>query len=276
MKILTNYHTHTYLCKHAKGTIDEYIQKAISLGYTDIGFSDHCPFTPDLERLIYSKRMNMDDYLNHYLPDLKAAKEKYKGIINVHSAVEVEYFDEFKDFYPVLIKEHDYLVLGQHYFKYNGHYISIYSQLSSQMLEIYCDTVVKALETGYFKILAHPDFFCWGYPFWDEICVEISKKIIDAAIKNNVILEINANGIRNCEKSFRYITIPEKDENNKKKESHSWAYPNIEFFKLCAETDVLVMMNDDAHDPEHIHDENTLKALELAEKLGINLVTKLL
>lgn len=276
MKILTNYHTHTYLCKHAKGTIDEYIQKAISLGYTDIGFSDHCPFTPDLERLIYSKRMNMDDYLNHYLPDLKAAKEKYKGIINVHSAVEVEYFDEFKDFYPFLIKEHDYLVLGQHYFKYNGHYISIYSQLSSQMLEIYCDTVIKALETGYFKILAHPDFFCWGYPFWDEICVEISKKIIDAAIKNNVILEINANGIRNCEKSFRYITIPEKDENNKKKESHSWAYPNIEFFKLCAETDVLVMMNDDAHDPEHIHDESTLKALELAEKLGINLVTKLL
>lgn len=273
MKITTNYHTHTYLCKHATGTIEEYVNRAIELGYTDIGISDHCPFTKELEKLIYSKRMNMDDFVNIYLPDLEAAKEKFKDIINIHRAVEIEYFDEFKDFYPALSNKLDYMILGQHYIKHNNHYISIYSQLSSTMLEIYADTVVEALNTGYFKMLAHPDIFSWGYPFWDDECVKVSKKIIEAAIKNNVVLEINANGIRNCEKSYRYITIP--NEENKKKDIHYWSYPNIEFFKLCAETEVLVMVNDDAHEVVHLHDENTIKAYELAEKLGIKLINKL-
>ena len=273
MKIQTNYHTHTYLCRHAIGTIDDYINRAIELGYTDIGISDHCPFTKELEKLIYSKRMNMDDFINIYLPDLEKAKQKYQGTINVHSAVEIEYFDEFKEFYPQLTEKLDYMILGQHYFKYEGKYLSIYSQLYSEMLEIYCNTVVEALNTGYFKIFAHPDIFNWGYPFWDDECVNVTKRIIEAAINNNVILEINENGIRNCEKSYRYITLPNSE--NKKKEIHSWAYPNIEFFKLCAETKVLVMVNDDAHDPMHIHDDETLKAYELAEKLGLNLVNKL-
>ena len=80
MKITTNYHTHTYLCKHARGTIEDYVDRAIELGYTDIGISDHCPFTQELEKLIYSKRMNMDDFINIYLPELEAAKIKYKDI----------------------------------------------------------------------------------------------------------------------------------------------------------------------------------------------------
>ena len=273
MKITTNYHTHTYLCKHAEGTIEEYVQRAVNLGYTDIGISDHCPLTDDLIKMIYSRRMTMDQYYNDYLPALEACKNKFKGIINVHSAVEVEYFDEMKDFYPELSKTHDYLVLGQHYFKYKDKYISVYSQLSPKMLEIYCNTVIEALNTGYFKVLAHPDFFCWGYPFWDEICVEISKKIIDAAIKNNVILEINANGIRNCEKNHRYITVESKEDS--KKEIHCYAYPNLEFFKLCAETPVLVMVNDDAHSPNNICDEDTIRAYEFAENLGIKLINKL-
>lgn len=273
MKIQTNYHTHTYLCKHATGTIDDYINRAIELGYTDIGISDHCPFTKELEKLIYSKRMDMDEFINIYLPELEKAKQKYKDVINVYSAVEIEYFDEFKEFYPQLIEKLDYLILGQHYFKYEGKYVSIYSQLSSEMLEIYCNTVVEALNTGYFKIFAHPDIFNWSYPFWDDECVNVTKRIIEAAIKNNVILEINANGIRNCEKFHRYITIPSNDR--KKKDVHNSAYPNVEFFKLCAETNVLIMVNDDAHDPMHIHDEETLKSYELAEKLGLNLVNKL-
>ena len=35
------------------------------------------------------------------------------------------------------------------------------------------------------------------------------------------------------------------------------------------------MINDDAHDPDHLSDESTIKAYELAEKLGLNIVNKL-
>ncbi len=38
-----NYHTHTYLCGHAYGEIEEYIKNAIEGGITELGFSDHMP-----------------------------------------------------------------------------------------------------------------------------------------------------------------------------------------------------------------------------------------
>ena len=41
-----NYHTHTYRCQHAYGSEREYIEAAIRMGITELGFSDHvpCPF----------------------------------------------------------------------------------------------------------------------------------------------------------------------------------------------------------------------------------------
>ena len=42
-------HNHTTLCNHATGTMEEYIQKAISLNIDIFGFSDHAPmdFEPE-------------------------------------------------------------------------------------------------------------------------------------------------------------------------------------------------------------------------------------
>ena len=39
-----NYHTHTYRCRHAIGSEEEYIRKAIDGGLKVLGFSDHTPF----------------------------------------------------------------------------------------------------------------------------------------------------------------------------------------------------------------------------------------
>ena len=65
-KITTNYHTHTYLCKHAVGTIEDYIKRAIDLGYEELGFSDHFPFPKILSDAIYSLRMSEEDYVKYY------------------------------------------------------------------------------------------------------------------------------------------------------------------------------------------------------------------
>lgn len=273
MKTKTNYHTHIYLCKHAIGDINDYAEKAINLGYEELGISDHCPLTDELVRKIYSRRMTLEQYYQTYLPSLEENKLRYKDQLTILGALEAEYFEEMLDFYPKALKDLDYLILGQHYFKYNNRFISVYSQLSSEMVRTYCDTLCKAMDTGYFKIVAHPDLFCWGYPFWDDFCVEITNRIIESAIKNNVILEINANGIRNCENTFRYTTHP--SSKNPRKEEHHYAYPNYEFFKLVAQSDALVIINDDSHDPEHLYDKYTIQAFEFAEDLGINVINSI-
>ena len=39
--MIANYHTHTVLCRHAKGDIHEYVDTAIQNGLKILGFSDH-------------------------------------------------------------------------------------------------------------------------------------------------------------------------------------------------------------------------------------------
>lgn len=272
MQIKTNYHTHCYLCRHAEGTIEDYIKRAIELGYSEIGISDHGPLTDHLEETLFSRRMDHNEFEQIYLPDLFSAIDKYKDQIKVYSAIEIEYFDELIPYYPRMKKTLDYLILGQHYFIHDGHYISVYSQLDYVMIEEYADTLVKAMDTGYFKILAHPDIFAWGYPLWDDLCIELSKKIISSAIKNDCLLEINSNGIRNCERKHRYTIGREEGVTE---EVHRWAYPNYEFFKLAKEMGAKIIINEDCHEPCQLSDEATQAAYEFAKKLGIEPVKSL-
>ena len=55
--IKTNYHTHYSICKHAVGSLEEYILKAIELGYEEFAVTEHIPFPKEMRAVISSKRM---------------------------------------------------------------------------------------------------------------------------------------------------------------------------------------------------------------------------
>ncbi len=42
--MLVDYHTHTNLCKHADGVAEDYVRKALDLGFDEVGCSGS--FTP--------------------------------------------------------------------------------------------------------------------------------------------------------------------------------------------------------------------------------------
>ena len=42
--MLTNYHTHTFRCQHANGTVEDYVREAIAKGFDILGMSDHVPY----------------------------------------------------------------------------------------------------------------------------------------------------------------------------------------------------------------------------------------
>ena len=46
-KKISSFHTHTYLCNHAQGTVTDYYSVAVSEGCSALGFSDHCPYPND-------------------------------------------------------------------------------------------------------------------------------------------------------------------------------------------------------------------------------------
>lgn len=260
--ISTNFHTHTYLCKHAEGKPLDYARLAYRLGYDEIGFTDHGPLISEIYNNLVTRRMDFKQYRNIYLPDLLEAKKVYKDQIKVYSGLEIEYFDQMKDVYPKFLKDLDYLLLGQHYFLSQNKYCSVYNKLTDEQIVDYTNHVIKGIETGCFKILAHPEIFAWQRK-WDEHCEKQATAIILAAVKNNVVLEINANGIRN---SLRHKKV--YDFNGQK----SYAYPRYEFWLLVKKLNAKVIVNDDAHYFCNLHDSFTEEAYEMARNLGLNLV----
>lgn len=266
-KIESNYHTHTFLCKHAIGDVEDYVKRAIQLGYHTIAITDHGPFTKELQKKLASRRMSIEQYDEIYLDHLQRARNNYKSEIKVLFGVEIEYMEELKALYEKFKKELDLLVLGQHYIFVNGKYISIFDHpLTEDEIEIYTNTVVKGLETGLFKILAHPEIFAWNIKDWDKKCEEVSKKIIASAIKNNVVLEINVNGIRNS--YYQDKVFYQNGEIN-------FPYPRREFWLLAKQMNARIIINDDAHAPNRIQDKYTLAIYEEAEKIGVNVLTKI-
>ena len=248
---MENYHTHTYLCHHAKGTIEDYVLKAIDLGFTDLGISDHGPL--DNAGFI---RMTLDEFYNKYIPEFKNCKEKYKNI-NLYLGLEMEYFYGRDSYYKELLNSCDYLILGNHYYSGFIHKddTSSYACNTIDRLEEYVKLIEDALSTGFFKILAHPDIFLAGYPIWDSNVEEAVRRICLACVKNYVYLECNCNGYTKGEKDF--------------KEFKDYMYPNYHFFKIASEYKNLeFIVSSDAHNPEDL-DKNLSRGYELLNSLGI-------
>ena len=260
MSIKDNFHTHIYLCKHAVGNTENYVKKAINLGYESIGISDHGPILEHYKEKFYSRRMNFDEYYNIYLKEIEEAKKDFGEQINVLGAVEIEYYDDMLDIYHNTLKELDYLILGQHNIKLpNGTFKTVYQCNSTEHLELYTDSVIKGLNTGFFSILAHPDIFMMFYQKWDNSAILSAKKIIEASIKNNVLLELNANGIRKG-----LITTTEG--------LRTYKYPRIEFWRLVATyKNAKIIVSDDAHEVHHLKDEATIEAYKIANELKLNI-----
>ena len=239
----SNYHTHTYRCNHATGTILDYVEEAIEANIDEIGISDHMPHPgkniDNYHRMAYE---DLEDYFNK----IKEAKLKYGDKISIKKSIECEYFRDFSWLYEELKNKYkvDYLALGVHFFPYKGEWVYIGSiELTPEILDIYADFVVEAIKSGYFSYLAHPDLFGMTYRDWDEYAIKASRKILKAAEEGGVVLEININGMRRQRVKY----------NN----GERYQYPIEEFWELSKEYKVKRIIGIDAHNPREMHDLST-------------------
>lgn len=253
-----NYHTHTYRCNHAKGTEEEYTLEAIKKGLSILGFSDHAPFRGDM----FEMRMAFSE-LDEYVNILKNLREKYTKKIDIKLGVEIEYDSGYNAYYEELLGKYnlDYLLLGQHFFTINNTFYNTYSLSDTKQYINYANTVVEAMNTGYFKALAHPDVIFVNDLKWDINCDKAVDIIINNAIKKDFILELNANGIRNGKTKFS--------------DGYRLAYPNENFWKQMANSNIKVIINSDCHNPEDMWDINMEKAYKMAKEYNLNTITEI-
>ena len=245
--MLANYHTHTVRCHHAIGTEREYIEEAISAGLTTIGFSDHCPYLYP-EGKSSNMRMTFDE-ISGYFETLRALAKEYSDKIKVLIGFECEYFEDTFENTMKLIKSYmpDYLILGQHFIgKEWEQCFSTAPSYDPGLLKEYADEVIKAINTGYFSYIAHPDVY--NYKPDDVYCEEMSR-ICKEAKRLNIPLEINLLGLRTGRN-----------------------YPDRRFWKIAGEIGNTAILGCDAHAPQMVNPSDIIdKAIKLASENNIKI-----
>lgn len=250
VEIKSNYHTHTYLCGHAGGSVDDYVRTAVNNGLEVLGMSDHF-VSPDPSCTAF---INFETLDTKYLQPIRAARKAYGDRIKILSAVEIEYFYGHADYYKKLLDNLDYLVLGQHEFFYNGaRYNSFEDGKSEDVIVGYFKSVNDGLKTGFFSVLAHPDLIFYRSP---EITKKIEKALettVRTAVDCGVALELNANGVR----------------------SHKFKYPTDLLIELCKKHNAKVVVSSDCHSPDALCDEYMKRLYGYAVKSDLNVTNKL-
>ena len=249
-----NYHNHTYRCGHASGTEEEYIRKAISEGITTIGFADHTPYV-FREGFVSYSRMPLSE-IDDYFDTLLALRDKYRGYIDVKIGFETEYYPRYFDRLVEIYRKYplDYIIYAGHQIGNEGDedcFCGFDKTDSPCRLTAYTDMAIRAMETGRFTYLAHPDMM--NFVGDRDLYREESARLIRAAKHMSVPLEINLNGIRDR----RY-------------------YPNDDFWQVAGWLGADAVIGFDAHMVHHVADRDEIIAgIRYADKFGVNLLDEL-
>lgn len=250
--MIANYHTHTWRCKHASGEEKEYVESAIKGGLKILGFSDHTPM-PYEGGYVSSTKMDLNQ-LEDYVDTVLKLKDAYRGDIEIHLGLEVEYYPKYFDAllqitgqYPI-----EYFLLAQHYL---GNEIDDFfcgrPTEDEKKLETYCKQTMEALRTGRFLYFAHPDFF--NFTGDGKVYEKQIKELCFLAKERKIPLEIN------------FLGIWDKRH-----------YPNRRFWKIAGEVGNTVIFGADAHSPEKVWNPEALKEAEkIVKDYGLRLTDTL-
>ena len=210
----SNLHTHTKYCD-GKNTPEELVKKAISLGFSSIGFSGHGYTSFD------NSFCMSNENTQKYLKEIKTLKEKYKDKIEIFVGLEADLYSEYDK------KAFDYTIGSCHYIKVNNEYLCVdeSEEAMRKIVALYFDNNYLKYTSAYYETIAKlpsisPDIighfdivtkFNEGNKYFDET----DKKYLDSAfcaideiLKSSDLFEINTGPICRGYKTTLYPAIP--------------------------------------------------------------------
>ena len=235
---LTDYHTHSYRCGHAIGTMDEYIESAISKGIEEIGLTDHLHlyFEPPARR---DPRWAMAE--EHYPPhyeEMLELRERFRGKINVRVSVEADYVQGHEDTLRDILDsyEFDYVLGGIHFM--DGWLIDdpdqahrYHEERVAEIYRRYFANVQRAMRLGVFDIIAHFDLPKKFGHLPEEDLSELVAETLDIAKETDTVLEVSTAGLRKPTGEI---------------------YPSKVILDMMRARDIPIVLSSDSHDPNDV------------------------
>lgn len=236
---LQNLHTHTSRCNHAQGTEADYASAALTAGLEHLGFSDHMPF-PDGRWA--RDRMPLEQLSKYCEAVADAARRTKASGLCIYLGLECEYDPAVAGFLKDLVSgPHSigYLVCGIHYFMTPAGWKTSFASMDSPgQLGLYTDTLIRAMSSGLFSFVAHPDLFGMSCGKFGPEEAECSRAICEAAASLGLPLEINTSGYRRD-----VVKWPE---------GPGRPYPIPAFWEIASASGTKCVVNADAHRPEDV------------------------
>lgn len=229
---LPDYHIHTTFCKHAVGRMEEYVERAIGLGFEEIGFADHMPVMPEPQFC-----MGYED-LPLYIERVRELQDAYRGRIGIRLGCEMDIVtgreDEIRDI--IVDAGFDYVIGSVHYLdgwpfdqeKYRDVFEG--GELNA-IHDRFFETVIRAANTGLYDITGHIDNIKrMGYRITGDM-TGYYERAAAALHVMNVAVEVNTSGIDSAAGEV---------------------YPSVEFLSILNRHGVPVTVGSDAHRPEQV------------------------
>ncbi|MFX1496096.1 MAG: histidinol-phosphatase HisJ [Promethearchaeota archaeon] len=265
---MQDWHTHNSLCRHASGTVNDYVKRAIELDLDLIGFSDHFPyeFLKGIEQIPYEEYGMLVSEIENYISGVERLRSIYEGKIDIKIGFELDFIEHqtsaHKKYLNKYIKRLDYvlgsvhILLGKHGFfafddsRFLNNY-DLYDNVEDLYLDYYhtLENMITSTEFN-FNIISHFDL-----PKKFNKRPENSEKIDDQVIKilelvkkKNLVIEVNSSGLRK----------PIKEQ-----------YPNENILRKMYELDIPLLLGSDAHHPDELGFE-FINIIKLIEEIGYN------
>ncbi|MFC1511970.1 histidinol-phosphatase HisJ family protein [Candidatus Latescibacterota bacterium] len=229
---LPDYHLHTTLCNHACGTMEEYVERAIELGFEEIGFAEHMPVMPEPHLC-----MTWED-LPLYVDRVKRLQDDNSGRIAIRLGAEMDMdlsrVDEISDIinrYPF-----DYVIGSVHYLEGwpfdQEQYADRFDGTDlSELYGIFFEKLADAARTGLYDIAGHIDNLKRMGCHLPDTQGGIVEDVARVFAEMNVAVEVNTSGYDH--------PVAE-------------AYPSLWIIKVLNRYDIPVTVGSDAHQPEQV------------------------
>lgn len=232
--MIADYHIHTGLCGHARGSVEEMVESALEKGFEQVGIADHMP-------MLYAEHSYLSmtpEQLPGYVEEVLQAKERYAGRIKVLLGIEADYHAPTQAERVAMLGKYpfDYIigsvhVLGDWIFDSPSD-VDRYDELDLDEFYLeYLREVRDMVASGVYDIVGHPDL---AKKFDKRPSIDLAphyREILVAMKELGTCYEVNTAGLR--------WPVGEM-------------YPEPAFVRMAAALGVPVTLGSDAHCPEDV------------------------
>ena len=198
-------HVHTYLCNHARGGMEEYVQQAVARGLRVITFLEHLETEINYQPRSWLEQKDFD----YYFEEGTRLRQLFNGIIEIRLGVEMGYNRDAVEGVRARLARYpwDRIGLSCHFHRHGDMHFNLLSRRQEslaklaeigieQVVSSYFSALTEAVQTIDCDVLCHLDAVLRHYPgleFTAGHCRQI-ETLLDTMQTKGIALEINTSG----------------------------------------------------------------------------------